>query len=88
MYDLLLQEHDRRLAEDLAKLGSRPAWWRLRSRGQWDRSAARLARWHKRDLAMVLAAEPEQRKFLLLLLGWKPLCGPIESWEKRVREQQ
>jgi hypothetical protein len=72
-YDLALQEHDRRLAEDLAKLGPRPAWWRLRSCRRWDRSANRLARWHKHDLALVLAAEPEQRKFLLILLGWKPL---------------
>jgi hypothetical protein len=72
-------EKERRLAEDLSALGSRPPWWRRRARRHYDRSALWLKKTHTNDLRSLLAAQdPKHRAIMAQLIGWKL---PTESQE-------
>jgi hypothetical protein len=65
-------EKARRLAEDLAALGPRPPWWRVRARRHYDRSVLRLKKTHADDLRTILAAQdPKHRATTADLIGWK-----------------
>jgi len=71
-FELFRQTFARRLADDLAKLGRRPSWWRFRARRRYDRSMRRLKRGHMSELQMILAAQdPKHRALIAARLGWR-----------------
>lgn len=66
-------EKTRRLAEDLAVLGSRPRWWQPRLRRHYDRTVARLNEAHESNLRTMLATQdPVRRAITANLIGWRP----------------
>lgn len=65
-------EKGRRLAEDLARLGRRPSWWRWRTRRRYDRAVLRFQKAHENDLRTMLAAQdPKHRAIVAQLIGWR-----------------
>jgi hypothetical protein len=70
----VFQEHDRRLAADLAAMGERPGWWRPYARRRHDLMARHLRKAHGSDLRTMLAAQdPDHRAIVAHLIGWKSL---------------
>lgn len=68
----LCREKERRLAEDLSALGSRPGWWRPRARRQYDRTVLYLEKAHYKHLCEMLAIQdPKRRAIMGHLIGWK-----------------
>lgn len=72
--EALHRERDRRLAEDLRRLGPRPGWWHPIARRLHDQETRWFQKAHANDLRTMLATrDPRQRAVTGLLIGWTSL---------------